>query len=170
MRSRRGVLGLVPVVAAMMLVACGLRPIHGGAVGQAVNPQLAAIEVEEIGGRLGYNFRRYLLDELNPAGQTVPSIYNLEVKLDRQLNALAIQLDDTITRYNLIVAARFALKRKADGQVLYDSALRRVASYNVRSEPFATLVAEQDAERRASREVARQIRTILALYFADRQT
>ena len=51
--------------------------------------------------------------------------------------------------------------------MLYDSATRRVVSYNVRTDPFATLIAEQDAERRASREVARQIRTILSLYFAE---
>ncbi len=40
-------------------------------------------------------------------------------------------------------------------------------SYNIRSDPFATLITEQDAERRAAREVARQIRTILSLYFAN---
>ena len=40
-------------------------------------------------------------------------------------------------------------------------------SYNVRGDPFATLIAEQDAERRAAREVARQIRTMLQLYFAE---
>ena len=167
--ARRDVLRLALAGTLPALGACGLRPIHGGALGQQVNPELAAIEVNEIGGRMGQTFRNYLIDELNPSGQTVPPAYDLEVRLQRELNALAIQLNDTITRYNLIVAARFTLKRRSDGQALYDSALRRVASYNVRSEPFATMVAEQDAERRASREVARAIRTVLALYMADRK-
>ena len=42
-----------------------------------------------------------------------------------------------------------------------------MVSYNVRGDPFATLIAEQDAERRAGREVARQIRTMVQLYFKD---
>jgi hypothetical protein len=67
------------------------------------------------------------------------------------------------TRYDLSLAATFELKRKADGKTVYRSAVRRVSSYNVRDEPFATLVAERDAERRAAREVGRQIRTQLAL-------
>ena len=73
----------------------------------------------------------------------------------RQSNALAIQLDNTATRVNLILGASFTLTRTSDGAVLYNSAIRRVVSYNIRSDPFATLIAEQDAERRAAREVAR---------------
>ena len=52
--------------------------------------------------------------------------------------------------------------------MLYNSAIRRVVSYNVRTDPFSTLIAEQDAERRAAHELATQIRTMLSLYFADR--
>ena len=50
---------------------------------------------------------------------------------------------------------------------IYRSAVRRVASYNVQRDPFATLAAEQDAERRAAVEVSHQIRTLLALKMAD---
>ena len=45
------------------------------------------------------------------------------------------------------------------------SAVRRVASYNVVADPFATLIAEQDAERRAAVEVSRVIRTQLTIFF-----
>jgi hypothetical protein len=44
--------------------------------------------------------------------------------------------------------------------------VRRVASYNVSREPYADLVAAQDAERRAAQEVATDIRTLLAVEFA----
>ena len=87
--------------------------------------------------------------------------------LRQESNTLAIQLDNTATRVNLALGAAFTLTRRSDGAVLYDSAVRRVVSYNIRSDPFATLITEQDAERRAAREVARQIRTILSLYFAN---
>jgi LPS-assembly lipoprotein len=150
-----------------LLAGCNLRPIYGRAAQEGVRPELAAIEIVELGGRRGQYFRNYLIDELNPGGLMVPAAYTLEVRLRQEQTALAIQLDNTATRYNLVLGADFALKRRVDAQVIYSSASRRVVSYNVRSNPFGTLVAEQDAERRASREVARQIRTMLSLYFAE---
>jgi LPS-assembly lipoprotein len=165
MRRRR--LGLLLLGGLQALAACNLRPVYSRPADNEVMPRLAAIDIETLYGRRGVFFRNYLIDELNPDGITVPTAYNLEVRLRQEQNALAIQLDDTATRYNLILGADFALKRKADGAVLYSSATRRVVSYNVRSDPFATLVAEQDAERRAARAVARQIRTMLSLYFLE---
>lgn len=148
------------------LAGCNLRPLHAGPQGAELNADLAAIEVEPADSRLGQTMRNFLIDQLNPAGVQVPAAYALGFSLQRARNALAIQLDDVATRYDLSLAATFELKSKADGRTLYRSAVRRVVSYNVRSEPFATLVAEQDAERRAAREVSRQIRTQLSLYFA----
>lgn len=150
-----------------LLPGCGLRPLYGTGLREEVAPELAAIEVAEQPGSRGAYFRSYLLDELNPGGLTVPPRYELQVLLRQESNPLAIQLDDTATRYNLILGADFELRRRADGQVLFSSATRRVVSYNVTGEPFATLVAEQDAERRAAREVARQIGAMLSLYFAE---
>jgi LPS-assembly lipoprotein len=152
---------------ALALPACNFRPIYRGQEGQVVIPDLAAIQVDPLYGRRGQFMRGYLLEEFNPEGVQVPAAYRLNLLLRQESSSLAIQLDNTPTRVNLTLGAVFTLTRIADGQVLYDSATRRVVSYNVRSDPFATLVAEQDAERRAAREVARQIRTILSLYFAD---
>ena len=157
---------LLLLAAALPLAGCNLRPLHGGARGAALNRDLAAVEVDPADRRLDQTMRNFLIEELNPAGVQLPPEYRLTVVLQRAKNALAIQLDDVATRFDLSLAATFELKAKADSRVLYRSAIRRVVSYNVRSEPFATLVAEQDAERRAAREVSRRIRTQLALYFA----
>jgi LPS-assembly lipoprotein len=148
------------------LGACGLQPIYGRQEARTVVPVMAAIDVNQLYGRRGQYLRVYLLDELNPQGVQVPPEYHLDIVLRQESNALAIQLDNTPTRVNLALGAAFTLRRLADGAVLFDSAVRRVVSYNVRSEPFTTLITEQDAEQRAAREVARQIRTQLSLYFA----
>ena len=151
----------------LAVAACNLRPIYRGEEGRVVVPDLAAIDVTQLYGRRGQDLRGFLLDEFNPEGVQVPAAYQLDIVLRQESNTLAIQLDNTATRANLALGAAFTLKRRSDGVVLYDSAVRRVVSYNSRSDPFATLITEQDAERRASREVARQIRTILSLYFAN---
>lgn len=156
------------LTALLALGACNLRPIYGSPETSAVVPDLAAIEINELPGRRGQYLRNYLLDEFNPQGVVVPAAYRLGIVVTRQSNALAIQLDNTATRVNLILGASFTLTRMGDNSVVYNSAIRRVVSYNIVSDPFATLIAEQDADRRAAREVARRIRTILSLYFADR--
>ena len=83
-----------------VLGACGFRPMYL-AQGKAAGPvrtELAAIEVQGLGGRLGYLLREALLDELNPATAAVPPRYVLSVQLSSRADALGIQLDATITR------------------------------------------------------------------------
>jgi len=154
---------------AAALGGCGFRPLYGGA-GDAGDPdireQLAAVEIRGLDGRLGQVLRNDLLDQLNPVSDQVPSRYVLAIQLRRFASALGIQLDNTITRYNLILVARFQLRERGTRRIVYRSLVQRVASYNVSQQPFADLIAEQDAERRAARELSTDIRTQLAVHFA----
>lgn len=147
------------------LAGCGFRPLLYQAEGDNVRKRLAAIGVSGLGGRLGQQLRTALEDNLDPASTGGAERYDLAVNLTNTNSALAIQLDNTITRYNLILNARFVLRDQEDQAVRYRSSVRRVASYNVRRAPFATLTAKQDAERRAAKEIADDIRTLLALHF-----
>jgi LPS-assembly lipoprotein len=151
------------------LGACNFRPLYlaqGGAGNTAAQADLAAIEVQGLGGRLGYLLRNALLDELNPATVQVPPRYVLYVSLSSSATPLAIQLDSTITRYNLSLFAAFQLREKTTNNVLVHSAVQRISSYNVSRQPYADLVAAHTAERRAAQEVATEIRTFLAVEFA----
>lgn len=151
------------------LGACGFRPLLTADDGPEVRADLGAVEVQGLGGRLGQLVHNALLDELDAAAAADPSRYVLTVQLSRYSDAFAIQFDNTITRYNLTLVADFRLTRREDQQVLYQSVVQRVTSYNVLRQPFATLVAEQAAERRAAEEVGNNIRTLLAIYFAREQ-
>lgn len=151
-----------------VLGACNFRPLYlaQGATDAAVQTELAAIEIRGLDGRLGYLLRNALLDELNPAAADVAPRYVLDVRLRSRATALGIQLDNTITRFNLLLAAAFELRDKSENGLLYASSVRRVASYNVSREPYADLIASQEAERRAAQQVAINIRTLLAVQFA----
>lgn len=145
--------------------ACGFRPLLYKEGGETISGELAAIHVTGLSGRLGQHLRIALDENLNPTSSNVPDRYELAIRLNNTNSALAIQLDNTITRYNLTLTAGFQLKDWFDDSVLYGSSVRRVASYNVRRAPFATLTAQKDAERRAAEEIADDIRTLLALHF-----
>jgi LPS-assembly lipoprotein len=151
------------------LGACGFRPLLTADDGPQVRAELEAVEIQGLGGRLGQLVQNALLDELQATGAAGAPRYILTVQLQSYSDAFAIQFDNTITRYNLTLIADFQLKRREDQQVLYESAVQRVTSYNVIQQPFATLTAEQAAERRAAEEVGNNIRTLLAVYFAREQ-
>ncbi|MCB2056024.1 MAG: hypothetical protein KDE35_17510 [Geminicoccaceae bacterium] len=162
--SRRGL--FVPALASLA-GACNLRPLHMGLEGERLHALMAAIEIDTPLTPVGQALRDELADALNPAGLTLEPRYRLHVTLERERTALAIQLDDRITRFDVSLAAFFRLARLSDDRTLYRSAVRRVTSYNVVREPFATLIAEQDADRQAAQAVAQQIRSLLALHFDD---
>ncbi|MGI9450900.1 MAG: LPS assembly lipoprotein LptE [Geminicoccaceae bacterium] len=164
--KRRAVVykGLV-LAATAPLGACGFRPLLYRADGDTIREELAAIEISGLGGRLGQHLEIALDENLNPTSKRIPSRYDLAIRLTNTNNALAIQLDNTITRYNLSLTAAFELKDQAGGDLLYRSSVQRVASYNVRRAPYSTLTAQKDAERRAAEEIADDIRTLLALHF-----
>lgn len=164
MRRRRALLlGL-----AAGLGACNFRPMLLAKAGDdaTVRAELAAIEVRVRGGRLDYLVRNALFDQLNPTSANVPERYTLIVQVRSRARALGIQLDNTITRFNLTVTAPFELREKGENLVLVDSSVEGVSSYNVSREPYADLIASQTAERRAAELVARQIGTLLGAYFA----
>ncbi|MEL6962984.1 MAG: LPS assembly lipoprotein LptE [Pseudomonadota bacterium] len=156
------------LVSVTALGACGFRPLLVRADGENVRSQLAAVRIAGPGGRLGQQLRIALEDNLDPTSSRPSSLYDLNIRLRNTNRALAIQLDSTTTRYNLTLSAGFDLVRRVDGELLYTSIVQRVASYNVRRAPFATLTARQDAERRAAQEIADDIRTQLALHFQRR--
>jgi LPS-assembly lipoprotein len=153
--------------ASFSMAACNLQPLYGGRAGQQVSRTLATVEIYTPRNRIGQLLRVQLADELNPEGVTSPRQYDLLVRLDRFRDALAIQLDDTVTRYNLTLLATYELRRRTDNAVVFSSAARRIASYNVVEAPYATLAAEHDAERRAVEELAVEIRTRLSIVFAE---
>ncbi|MFO1067388.1 MAG: hypothetical protein U1E14_02585 [Geminicoccaceae bacterium] len=148
------------------LAGCGLRPLHAGSEGEAIDAELAAVAVTAPEDRLGQFLKNDLLDDFNPRGIVVDPKYDLKVRLQRTRNALIIQLNDDITRYDMVLVAFYELSRRSDGMVVYRSATRRSASYNQRRAPFATLVSQQNAEDRAAREISDFIRTQIALYFS----
>lgn len=161
-RLRPGILCLL-----VLLSACGFRPLYGGAEGEATGQALSAVAIETPKTRIGWELRDWLWRELTPEAQAVEPRYRLVVQLERQRDALLVQLDDSITRYELAISARYDLVDIAQNRVVLRSAARRVASFNVVRAPFADLAAERDAEARAAAELARAIRNRLALFFAD---
>ncbi len=152
------------------LAGCGFRPVYGrrdDAGGLAED--LRAIRLPDAGSRLGYELRQGLAAELNPTGTPTLERYRLAYTLTRASEGLAVQLDAVVTRVDRIVGASYVLHDLSDDRVLYRGRVERTASYNVRGEPFADRIADQDADSRAVRELAVAMRQQLVAYFERRE-
>ncbi len=165
MRAR----AVLALVAASGLSACGFAPLYSSAsIPGGAQAAFASIAVAEIAptndsDRVGIYVMRELDAALRAAGSEGAPAYVLSVTLTDERRGLAIQDDSSITRYNYRLAARWTLTPAGAAAPSAEGRVQSIAAYNVVDSQYATLVARDDAERRAARDLADQIRLRLAL-------
>jgi len=152
---------LAAVIAACLLLAgCGFHPMYS----RALAPQMSSIFVEPIAERDGYELRTALIDLLNSDGREGGKKYRLKITLSESSQGIALQNDATITRYNNTLSAKYELT-DAGGTIVKQGTQSELASYNVVNSPYASLVAQQDANKRAAQDMAERIRLDLGVWF-----
>ena len=147
---------------ALLLSACGLRPLYGGGGSGVVAQSRQSVQVMPIEGRAGWLVRTALEDRLGSAESTAR--YRLEIELDDDITGFGIRRDDSVTRERRTLRARYRLVDARLGTVLLDATAGSDAGIDVVSSEYATVAAEQTALERLSKELADQIVTRLALY------
>jgi LPS-assembly lipoprotein len=147
-----------------LLAACGFRPLYGDA---RLEPQLAAIFVEPVAERNGYELRNSLINALGSNGSQTGKAYRLKIILAEANQGVALQNDATITRYNDTLTVNYTL-RDAKGAEVTHGTQTSLAAYNVVTSPYSTLSAQQDADVRAAQDIAERIRIDLAAFFRRR--
>ncbi|HEY0281423.1 MAG TPA: LPS assembly lipoprotein LptE [Rhizomicrobium sp.] len=161
---------------ALGLYGCGFHPLYAipGAPAGAMRQELGAIYVEPIPDRLGYELRNALIDVLDARTQAAGATYRLRLTLAEKSDAVGVQsqtvgavTQTAITRYNDKLTVGYELVDVASGAVINRGTESGLSAYNVLSSPYATLVAQQDAARRAADDIADRIRIDLAVFFAQ---
>lgn len=157
---------LLVLSSAALLMGCGFQPLYGNrSHSQSTPMQFAQIDVNDIDGRTGHHLRNSLIDRLSARGGQYKKQYRLDIALSDSKDGLAIREDESVTRFNYRLLSNIRLSRISDQQILYETALRATAAFNVVDSEFATLSAERDAEERAARDLSNEIITRLAIYF-----
>lgn len=152
---------------AAVLGACGFHPLYGEIdhreAGQSV---FGSVYVDPIvGERIGYELRNDLIDTLKGPDKPDSALYRLKVTTTQGTEGIAVEPDASITRYNYNLAAEYQLSNMRTGAVVKRGQQVTLASYDVVESPYATLVAKQNAQKRAAEEVAYRIRVDLAVFF-----
>jgi len=156
----------VLAASAVMLSACGFTPIYGQTGEGAIGGQLAQIAVSTPDDRLGYRLREQLEDAFgrNPA---LPVQYRLQTEVEQSRLPLGRRIDDTATRYQLTVTAKWSLTPVAGGEPIKGERTT-TTTYASADQPYAAIADQQDGEDRAAADLARLIRMDLMRVLAAR--
>jgi LPS-assembly lipoprotein len=154
--------GLLALAAAQS--GCGFQPVYGERGGQVSAAELQSIEVARVPERVGHRLRDELYRLFHGDGQNAR--YHLAVKLEDRSVITAINRDSSDLRRNLRLIADISLTQPGQEKPLFETRVFSDAGIDQLPSDFATLVAEDAAEKRAVERLARDIRDRLALYFA----
>jgi len=171
--SARGFRLVIAAGLALALSGCGFRPLYGS---YGANPgaqrifssiYVPPIETE----RVGYELRNSLIDLLEASQSPDNTVYELDVRLHESRQGVAVQPNASITRYNYTLEAIYTLTDRRTHKVVKRGKQFTLSAYNVMpsssSSAYSTLMARQDAQKRAAKDIAYRIRLDLGVYFAQ---
>lgn len=158
---------LVLIASLGVLSACGFKPLYGERMDSpAVNESLGSILIAPIPDRLGQLVRNAVSERVTPLGPPGAPVYRLEIALGVEKINMGVRQDESVTRRTYRLNADYRLRDFATEKTVLAGKTWSTTAYDVVRSDFATLVAEEDAQERLAEEVAEEIRTRLALYFA----
>jgi LPS-assembly lipoprotein len=152
---------------ALLLSACGFHPLYAtDGKDTGASRIFASVYVEPISGDAGYEMRNSLIGLLSVSDRATNWRYRLKITLKDELEGSALQNDASITRYNYTLTANYTLTDTSTETVIKKGQDSSLTAYNVVQSPYATLIAQKDAQRRAGDELASRIRLDLGVFFA----
>jgi LPS-assembly lipoprotein len=161
---------LAPVLAASLaLGGCVVRPLYADmpGTGTPVSVELSKIAIEPARDRVSQVLRNELIFGFTGGGEPGPPEYALRFFLTQTDAAVAVEvLSEVPAAYLVSLSASFVLSDARTGRTLLTGNSTADASYDFSSQRFANVRAQQDAQRRAAKTIAQDIRTRLAAYFA----
>lgn len=171
---RRPLAALLAAAALLGLAGCttsGIRPLYGGAAGGETRETLSRVQVVTT-GRIGQQIRNELVFGFGSgAGEPDRPRWRLDVTtttidtsvgLDRSSNLATAHIDQ--------VSAGWVLTEIATDRTLVSGTSFANAAYDYSQQRFADLRAKRDAENRAAGAIALDIRTKIAVWFAEHPT
>jgi LPS-assembly lipoprotein len=165
---------VVTAVAIVLLAGCaggeGFRPLHGTtASNPGVQARMAAIDVAPIPSRVGQRIRNELIFQNTGGGDPVKPQYRLVLTLRESLGSTLVKNSGEALSQIYTLDAQFKLYRLTDNKVIVEGSSHGRAGFERFQQIYANVRAREDAENRAARSVADDIKTRLAAMLSSSQ-
>ncbi len=140
------------LIAPLALAACGFTPVY--APGGTAATLRGQVMVQAPGTRDAFLLVQELERQL---GRSADPQYGLKLSLTVTPEGLAVTRSGSVTRYNLVGQATYALVRIADETEIAKGEVENFTAYSTAGSTVETLAAERDARERLMTILASQI-------------
>jgi LPS-assembly lipoprotein len=159
------------LAAAVSLTACGdaagFRPLYGpSASGGDVGQHLKQVEFAPIPGRVGQRIRNEMIFQTTGGGNPLPPTHRLEVVLKENLTATLVNVQGEAAGQIYSVEASFRLIDSRTKRVVFEGTSHARAGFERFESIYSNVRAREDAENRAARTIADDLKTRLATYLS----
>ncbi|MGE3065508.1 MAG: LPS assembly lipoprotein LptE [Hyphomicrobiaceae bacterium] len=163
--------GLVmAALTAPALAACGndgFKPLYGpSASGAPVMARMREVDIAPIPGRVGQQIRNELIFETTGGGEKTPPHHRLEVTIRESILSTLVNSQGEAAGQIYAVEAAFRLVNIADKKVVFQGTANARASFERYESIYSNVRAREDAENRAARTIADDMKTRLAAYLS----
>jgi LPS-assembly lipoprotein len=162
MKTRTALLALALAVTSAGLGGCGFTPLYAQT---GVTQNLAAIDVVAPEGRTGFLIRQHL-DDAFGKNRAAPAAYQMHLALGEARYPRGVRVDAVATRYEYVLTAHYVLTHLPSGAPAKQGTVKVELTYDSADQPYASIMAQQDAQDRAAEEAARRIQQELAVWLA----
>ena len=159
---------IIFILACWITAGCGFQPLYETRKYNPVIKEFAYVHVAPIKDRIGQQLRNEILNRLHSSAKKNRYKYKLVTTLNEGIQALAVRKSAFATRANLTVTATFHLIAEDNDDPVLSAIEKTTVSYNILDSEFATLIAQNDAQKRAIESLGKDIVVRLAVFF-DRQ-
>jgi LPS-assembly lipoprotein len=159
-------LGFVAIVLSSLIAGCTWQPLYGDtAYSSSVvpDPVLSQVYVSDVNTRVGQQVRNHLIFLLQGGKDNADTRYELKIRvrdIDNRYAAVRNVRDFTAGQVNVTVS--YDLIDKTNMQRVAGGSRVAFAPYDRTPMDFANSRAQRDAENRAAKEVAEQLRLAIA--------
>ena len=159
------------LAAAPALAACGnggIRPLYGVTPsGAGMQERLAQVDVAPIPGRVGQRIRNDVIFLTTGGGQPLPPTHRLEVTIRESVISTLVKIDGDSLGQIYSVEASFQLISIKDKKVVLKGTSHARAGFERFQAIYSNVRARDDAENRAARTVADDLKTRVATYLSS---
>jgi LPS-assembly lipoprotein len=166
LRTMAAVLAVGPAAAACE-GGTGFRPMYGSAgIGGNVEAKLSQVEFGLIPGRVGQRIRNELIFHGTGGGDPLPSVYRFDVTIRESVTSTLVREDGESQSQIYNLDAKFQLVRLNDKKVMLEGVSYGRAGFERYTSIFSNVRAREDAENRAAKTVAQDLKSRLAAHLA----
>ncbi len=164
--------GLLAILAVLLIItpflgACGFRPLHADIDGTGpTSEKLAAIQIAPVPGRVGQQLRNELIFKATGGGLTPPPEYRLNIAIRERVTSTLVERTGDALRQVYNLDAEFTLTRLSDKSVVLKGSSFARAGFERFESIFSNVRARYDAENRAAKSVAQDLKSRLAAFMS----